>query len=125
MDTLNSFSINEQLAERMREENGIDCFVSDEGLTAVYALRFDISGMKDFDRLEAEITCGEEAETVVLDDFYSESLNYRAGRKVFPGKAKEDVILKIFLYTKNGRCYLVGDSTDRIYNKEESTGTGE
>lgn len=111
MDSLNTFSINEELAERMVRENGLDCFESAEGFTVVYALRFDVSKMKDFDRLEAEVECDGITETVVFDRLNTETLNYFASRPVFGGKSKDDLHIIVKIYAKDGSSYTVADSS--------------
>ncbi len=118
MESLNSYTINEELAQRLKEENGIECFETEEGLKPVYALRFDVSGMKDFDRLEAEVTCGGITETVILDDFYADSLNYTTETRVFRGRSKSEARVQVYLYTKDGKRFLVGDSEDHVQNEE-------
>ena len=110
MDGLCDFSINDALAKRMYQENGIVAVDTEEGYLIIYALRFDISAMPDFERLEADVTCNGTTQTVVLDDFEESSLNYKAGKKVFKGADKDDLLIEIYLISKDGRRMIVGSS---------------
>lgn len=112
MDDLNTFSVNQALADRMRYENGLECFESNEGLTVVYALRFDVSQVPGFDHLEAEVTCGDTVENITLDKLNTETLNYSASKKVFSGKTKNDVHITITLWDESGNSYIVADSDE-------------